>query len=322
MGLHNLCRTRIPVLLIAGRAPMSTFDAATGGRDTYVHFIQEPFDQASVVRPYVKWEYNLAWPSMAHEVVSRAGAVMQSDPTGPVYLTLPREVLAAPVDAASMGAYGHQNHLRVKAQGADAHAVRAIAEQLIFLFVEPINPLQFPGEGACGICSKITIHIYKLQAALKHSSRVWGAELVHFVSLYSQHSIIHHTRNEPLDDRHTRCLHLPVIIRDWHMQLKTRLVFDEISCNEMMIKGSCNTWISQNSYHLFNVIDVSNACRATAKKAHPSIIARNVNVIGIICCDDKIDFVLHLNCFLMFPLPWNSFRYNLVFKEIFSFLVG
>ncbi len=131
MGLHNLCRTRIPVLLIAGRAPMSTFDDATGGRDTYVHFIQEPFDQASVVRPYVKWEYNLAWPSMAHEVVSRAGAVMQSDPTGPVYLTLPREVLAAPVDAASVGAYGHQNHLPVKAQGADASAVRAIAEQLM-----------------------------------------------------------------------------------------------------------------------------------------------------------------------------------------------
>ena len=131
MGLHNLCRTRIPVLLIAGRAPMSTFDGATGGRDTYVHFILEPFDQASVVRPYVKWEYNLAWPSMAHEVVSRAGAVMQSDPTGPVYLTLPREVLAAPVDAASVGAYGHQNHLPVKAQGADASAVRAIAEQLM-----------------------------------------------------------------------------------------------------------------------------------------------------------------------------------------------
>ena len=131
MGLHNLCRTRIPVLLIAGRAPMTTFDDVTGGRDTYVHFIQEPFDQASVVRPYVKWEYNLAWPSMAHEVVSRAGAIMQSDPTGPVYLTLPREVLAAPVDAASVGAYGHQNHLPVRAQGADPIAVRAIAEQLM-----------------------------------------------------------------------------------------------------------------------------------------------------------------------------------------------
>ena len=131
MGLHNLCRTRIPVLLIAGRAPMSTFDSATGGRDTYVHFIQEPFDQASVVRPYVKWEYNLAWPSMAHEVISRAGAVMQSDPTGPVYLTLPREVLAAPVDVQSIGAYGHQNHLPVKAQGADTNAIAQIAAKLM-----------------------------------------------------------------------------------------------------------------------------------------------------------------------------------------------
>ena len=131
MGLHNLCRTRIPILLIAGRAPMSTFDNATGGRDTYVHFIQEPFDQASVVRPYVKWEYNLAWPSMAHEVVSRAGAVMQSDPAGPVYLTLPREVLAAPVDAESIGAYGHQNHMPVKAQGADLETIQAIAVQLM-----------------------------------------------------------------------------------------------------------------------------------------------------------------------------------------------
>jgi acetolactate synthase-1/2/3 large subunit len=44
---------------------------------------------------------------------------------------LPREVLAAPVDAASIGAYGRQNHLPVKAQGADPSAVRAIAEQLM-----------------------------------------------------------------------------------------------------------------------------------------------------------------------------------------------
>lgn len=131
MGLHNLCRARIPVLLIAGRAPMSTFDAATGGRDTYVHFIQEPYDQASLVRPYVKWEYNLAWPSMAHEIVSRAAAVMHSDPMGPVYLTLPREVLAAPVDGPSLGAFGQQNHLPVKSAGGDAERIQAIADRLI-----------------------------------------------------------------------------------------------------------------------------------------------------------------------------------------------
>jgi acetolactate synthase-1/2/3 large subunit len=137
MGLHNLCRARIPLLLIAGRAPMSTFDDSKGGRDTYVHFIQEPFDQASLVRPYVKWEYNLAWPTMAHEVISRAGAVMQSDPMGPVYLTLPREVLAAPVDEQALGAFGQSSHLPVKAQGADPRAVYAIAVQLM----QSENPL-------------------------------------------------------------------------------------------------------------------------------------------------------------------------------------
>ena len=137
MGLHNLSRARIPVLLIAGRAPMSTFDDTPGGRDTYVHFIQEPFDQASLVRPYVKWEYNLAWASMAREVVSRAVAVMQSDPMGPVYLTLPREVLAAPVQADGLGRWGTQSHQPVKSQGTDPETVWAIAQQLL----QSDNPL-------------------------------------------------------------------------------------------------------------------------------------------------------------------------------------
>ncbi len=131
MGMHNLCRARVPVLLIAGRAPMSTFDATLGGRDTYVHFIQEPFDQASLVRPYVKWEYNLGWPSMAHEIVSRATGVMHSDPMGPVYLTLPREILAAPVDEASLGVYGRPSHSPVKALGADPEQIEHIADRLL-----------------------------------------------------------------------------------------------------------------------------------------------------------------------------------------------
>ena len=70
IALHNLCRARVPVLLMAGRAPASTFNGVEGGRDTYVHFIQEPFDQGAVVRPYVKWEYTLPWPSMAGEVIA------------------------------------------------------------------------------------------------------------------------------------------------------------------------------------------------------------------------------------------------------------
>lgn len=94
MALHNLARMRVPVLLMAGRAPFTSHGELPGSRDTYVHHIQEPFDQGSLVRPYVKWEYTLPSGVVAKVLVDRACSVMQSDPRGPVYLMLPREVLA------------------------------------------------------------------------------------------------------------------------------------------------------------------------------------------------------------------------------------
>ena len=69
MALHNLCRARIPVMLMAGKAPYTTRGELLGTRDTYVHFVQEPFDQASVVRPYTKWEYNLPSGVIAKEAL-------------------------------------------------------------------------------------------------------------------------------------------------------------------------------------------------------------------------------------------------------------
>jgi acetolactate synthase I/II/III large subunit len=131
MALHNLFRARLPVLLMAGRAPATTVNGVPGGRDTYVHFIQEPFDQASVVRPYVKWEYTLPWPSMAAEVVARADAVMQSDPPGPVYLMLPREMLAAPCPPDEVPDLPARRYAAVRAGHGDPAVVRRIAERLV-----------------------------------------------------------------------------------------------------------------------------------------------------------------------------------------------
>lgn len=131
MGLHNLFRARLPVLLMAGRAPATTFNGVEGGRDTYVHFIQEPFDQGSVVRPYVKWEYTLPWPSMAGEVVARAHSVMQSDPPGPVYLMLPREMLAAPCPPRELADFPPTRHSPVKAGGGSPELVQRVAEKLV-----------------------------------------------------------------------------------------------------------------------------------------------------------------------------------------------
>jgi acetolactate synthase I/II/III large subunit len=131
MALHNLFRARLPVLLMAGRAPATTFGRVEGGRDTYVHFIQEPFDQASVVRPYVKWEYTLPWPSMAGEVVARAHAVMQSDPPGPVYLMLPREMLAAPCPPDELPDLPPARHAAVRAGNGNPELIRQIAQKLV-----------------------------------------------------------------------------------------------------------------------------------------------------------------------------------------------
>lgn len=131
MAMHNLFRARVPVLLMAGRAPATTFNQVEGGRDTYVHFVQEPFDQASVVRPYVKWEYTLPWPSMAAEVIARAHSVMQSDPPGPVYLMLPREMLAASCPPQELHPFPAASHRPVKAGGTHAAPIQQIAEKLV-----------------------------------------------------------------------------------------------------------------------------------------------------------------------------------------------
>ena len=93
MGMHNLFRSRLPAMLIAGRAPFTLRGELPGSRDNYVHFVQDPFDMASIVRPYTKWEYSLPSGVVAKEALRRGHTMMHSDPPGPVYLTLPRETL-------------------------------------------------------------------------------------------------------------------------------------------------------------------------------------------------------------------------------------
>jgi acetolactate synthase-1/2/3 large subunit len=131
MGMHNLFRSRIPVLLMAGKAPFSIHGELPGSRDTYVHFIQEPFDQASVVRPYSKWEYNLPSGIIAKEALRRAHSMMMSDPTGPAYMMLPREVLAADWDEQQIRSYPASHYGPAKAGGAEPAAVDALAAKLL-----------------------------------------------------------------------------------------------------------------------------------------------------------------------------------------------
>jgi len=131
MAIQNLFRYRLPVLLFAGRAPYTLHGELTGSRDTYVHFVQDPFDIASIVRPYIKWEYSLPSGVVVKEALARASAFAQSDPPGPVYMTLPRETLAEHWDDDAMPAYPPARYGGVKAGGIEPARVEAIAESLM-----------------------------------------------------------------------------------------------------------------------------------------------------------------------------------------------
>ena len=131
MGMHNLFRARVPVLLLAGKSPYTLRGELPGSRDNYVHFVQDPYDIGSLVRPYVKWEYTLPSGVVTKEVLTRGYALMQSDPAGPVYLSLPRETLAEQWEESAICAFPPARYGPVRAGGTGPDSARRIAAQLL-----------------------------------------------------------------------------------------------------------------------------------------------------------------------------------------------
>lgn len=94
LGLINARRSRVPLLVLAGRTPW--YEQGTEGvRTNFVQWGQESFDQGAMFREYTKWDYELRGPNQLETVLDRALAIAESEPKGPVYLTLPKEALCA-----------------------------------------------------------------------------------------------------------------------------------------------------------------------------------------------------------------------------------
>jgi acetolactate synthase-1/2/3 large subunit len=127
--LHNAQRGRAAVLISAGRTPYTTDSRMRGTRDTYIHWLQEQFDQHGIVRNFVKWDYELRRPEQMGEVVARAFQIAASDPPGPVYLTLPREVLMSEVGDVMQSGFEHAPPVRSGA--GDPEVLRDIARRLV-----------------------------------------------------------------------------------------------------------------------------------------------------------------------------------------------
>jgi acetolactate synthase-1/2/3 large subunit len=92
MGLINAACDNIPMVMCSGRTPI-TEAGRPGSRNVPIHWGQEMRDQGTMVREFVKWDYELRSGSEVETLVDRALAIAMSEPRGPVYLSLPREVL-------------------------------------------------------------------------------------------------------------------------------------------------------------------------------------------------------------------------------------
>jgi acetolactate synthase-1/2/3 large subunit len=97
-GLINASRQNVPIFFTAGRTPITESGALPAARNNYIHWAQEHFDQGGMLREFMKWDYELRHAEQVETVIDRALAIAKSEPQGPVYVTLPREILASGFD--------------------------------------------------------------------------------------------------------------------------------------------------------------------------------------------------------------------------------
>jgi len=129
----NAARENVALLLTAGRSPL-TETGLPGSRDGYIHWAQEMYDQAGMLRELVKWDYELRNGEQLETVVDRALAIAASEPRGPVYLSLPREVIAAP----AKGKHRPGTRLRAAAPAAPNDAAIDEAARMLAAAQKPL----------------------------------------------------------------------------------------------------------------------------------------------------------------------------------------
>ncbi len=127
-GVQNAARDNVPILLAAGRTPY-TEEGHHGSRLGNIHWGQECFDQGGLLREFVKWDYELRAGQPAGTLVGRALDIAMTEPRGPVYLNLPREVLGDP--AKSHNPPHRDRDLGVEPQVASSDAIDRAADMLI-----------------------------------------------------------------------------------------------------------------------------------------------------------------------------------------------
>ena len=128
-AIHTARHAGLPVLITAGAPPVSYPDSMRGARDGSHFWVQQTPDQAGIVRQYMKWDHRLEYQDNPGMVVSRALQIAQSEPRGPVYLSLPREIAFLPTNGAQFPTAQQLGITRAPAPDPDG--VRELAERLV-----------------------------------------------------------------------------------------------------------------------------------------------------------------------------------------------
>jgi acetolactate synthase-1/2/3 large subunit len=132
-GLINANSSNVPLFLIAGRTPI-TEGELRGGKSQNIHWRQESRDQGSLVREFVKWDYEVRTNQNLPAVVARAYKIAMSEPRGPVYMTLPREWLCEAMNSTEVISGG-------LAPASKAQADPAVLDKVADLLIASVNPL-------------------------------------------------------------------------------------------------------------------------------------------------------------------------------------
>jgi acetolactate synthase-1/2/3 large subunit len=129
-AVHTAWRAGLPVVMTAGFPPTAAAGTMKGARDEGGHlWMQETYDQNGIVRNYTKWSHQLAYQDNPGVIASRAIQVARSEPCGPVYLTVPKELSLLPVRDAN---FPSADQLGIPRGAApDPQAIEDLAARLV-----------------------------------------------------------------------------------------------------------------------------------------------------------------------------------------------
>ncbi len=129
-AIHTAWRSGLPVIMTAGFPPTAASGSMPGSREEGGHlWMQETYDQNGIVRNYTTWDHKLAYQDNPGVITIRAIQVARSQPAGPVYISVPKELSLMPVTDPNFPSADQLGIL--EAPAPDPDSALEIAERLI-----------------------------------------------------------------------------------------------------------------------------------------------------------------------------------------------